>query len=348
MAKMNTKRMDYSVEQLRVLLSIMVITMHVVADTIYVADIHSIEYKVLLAYTCLCRGAVPCFLMLSGAFSKCHIKKAVKKASLYVGLCVLVTELYGLNDVLLSSSGLEEFDPVSVLFQYKYHLWYLFAFVATTLVGPIFVAAVEKKPELYQYIFSLYLMFFIVPNTLNLFLPNTALLRFIGMYSPGLPAYSMYYLMGKYLYAHRKQITSWVVRSRFCYLGATVCIFALEYMKTWQNQYHGDVLFENFNVFVMLQALALFFLGIHFPAIRIKILPILAKAGLTIYLVHVFFVDWLTKFGFLSTFLTPLIGVPLKVICVYLLSLMIFLLFRTGYIWLRRLRNRKRPVNGSL
>jgi len=324
---------DYSVDRLRVLLCLMVITMHVVADRIYAAQPGSLEYHVLLGYTCLCRAAVPCFFMISGAFSRYDLKKAVKNALVFTAVLVAAAELYRVSDILLASGSMADFHPVEAFFQYKYHLWYLFHFVTVSLVGPILVAAVEARAGLEKYVIGLLLLFTVLPNTVSLFVGNVLPLRFLEMFDPHLPGYLLYYLLGRVLYARREALCRLRWLPVAGYLLSSGLIFTLERWKTVSQGYQGDVFFFNFNALILCQAVAVFCMGLRLPGTERKGLSALSGAGLAVYIVHVFFIDWLTKFGFRADFIHPALGVPLKVLCVYLLSVGVALLFR----WAARL-----------
>lgn len=176
---MNTKR-ESNYDLLRIISAIAVIVIHVSATYVnaftnkeFFGYINFDHAFVSCLYNALSRFAVPCFIMLSGAFllnddRNADYKYFYKKSFKNLGITTIIfSVLYFLYSLLKSIASVYIKDkkltvlanPIKALIKGEpfYHMWYLYMIIGVYILVPIIIRfkndVGEKKFEIVSYVF---------------------------------------------------------------------------------------------------------------------------------------------------------------------------------------------------
>jgi len=326
---------------LRIIACVMVVVMHVVADGIYVTIPGTFQWYVLTGFMTVCRPAVPVFFILSGMFAReANWIRSVRKALRYVLLFWIIMALYQMPEAIENATALGDV-LLQGMHQEKYHLWFLREYILMLLYAPFVTAACERQPKLAAYGTGLFIVGTVIMQSIRMHFGGHpvvwAVIRFLPDVNLG---YMGYFLMGKLIMQSRNHIS---VRSTAALCAGGVMGAALVFVMTHVSSMHQGALIESYysnyylGVFLMALAWTVMFLQFHIPGKWHAAISGIASRTLGIYLVHVFVIDMITKMGFHAQRITTVIGVPLKTVLVFAISLGLCLIWEKLAGMLRRI-----------
>lgn len=334
---------NYQIDLLRVVACIMVIVMHVVPDVKYSTVPLSFEFKVLSFYDCACRAAVPVFFMITGAFNNsANINKAIKKAFFFFVLYIVfdtgyafLDTLYNYRDGLIETSLLETFKDKFI--HYKFHLWYLPAYISVVLAMPIINAAKRNCLEIEKYMCGLFLVFTVFKSTINDFFANSTvffpqILNTFNFYT--ISDYLGYAVLGGILITHSFNKMQKAVIHLTSLIGFIV-LYVLTQRASQVKGWYDETFFDRTNIFLFVIAVSLFvfFKDLKLSKWSINITKLISPYTIYIYLIHVFFTELLTRKGWYSISVNPIVGIPIKTLFCLICSFSVAYIVRS--IWCR-------------
>lgn len=338
----------FPMDILRVIACLMVIILHVVADGIY--EDWTSDSTVLVVWDTFSQGAVLIFFMLSGAFSTgTSIKKSLKKSAYYFILFVVFKLLFTFWDTYwydngISVSGLLD-KGITDLTISKYHLWFLPEFIVVTLLAPLINVAVKQIKNADIYLSVLFIIFDIAME--NTFIIGSSGYElnitkwFLGVLPMHFTSGIGYFCIGKSIYNHIIEnkdkikkpgiylmftgILWFIVKIVMCLatIAKSSAIGAFEY-SMFDSQglltLAASVFFFSFFSLITAIAPTVTWNRNGCKALIYKAIETIVPCTLCVYLIHPFFVDYLTIIGFKPLAFNPIISVPLKTILVFLIS----------------------------
>lgn len=229
---------------------------------------------------------------------------------------------------------------------YKYHLWYLPAYITVLFISPIIVKIMDDKDEeLIRYLIIVFVIFGSLSNTISVAIRGFDNLNFlnnyIGFFSTFMTENHIgYFVLGRWLINYKVNEKS----KKIIWLMGGISTICLYYLTTFYSGLHGcgdDRWLSTLNIFVLMQAMALFifFLDFKVPDVLNKLIRLIAPTTFVIYLVHVFFLDWSYRLGVFNGTkicgieVNCIVGIPLRVMIIYLLSYVV------SFIWMNVKRN---------
>lgn len=349
---------NLSMDFLRIVACLMVITLHVTAEGVYANPT-----PILIIYHCITAGAAPLFFMLSGAFTRGDdIRKYILKALSMVALFIIFQFLFTISDCFfqyktISLPLLQELGITSFRIS-KYHLWYLPAYASVLLIAPIINAASERNPSIIKYLCGLFFVYTMIPELFSLAGIDWDISRKLNELIPIQPlGYIGYYCLGRILYDHfssrsaRKQMIRLAALILWCTSVAATSLVTLINSKSAGNFDPAKI--DRFSPLILLSDSLLFIVfatgslndsGLLEALYRIncnKFVSLIVSCSLWIYLIHPFFMDFLSDFGFNCLSFNSIVSVPLKVISVFLLSLIFGLICNVTIRLLRNLYSKR-------
>lgn len=328
---MNQRASERAIQMdlLRIAACIMVIVIHVVADGIYIVDVHSEKWTVLTSYNNLCRGAVPLFFMLSGMFSRsADWKKALKKASMYLLLYVIWTAIYCVAEVYESHCVLywDNAPLIEAFFRGmldpNYHLWFIPAFIGVIVFSPAVNGLAERYPQMIDYLTAIFAVGTLGVETIKtIFYRQPDILAWLEM----LPDFSMgyvgLYVLGRWMHHHKAWLCK---RQGWIYLlglGSLVAVFMGTRSASFAVNETNNLFYDHFSLFVTLQAVAwiTLFWQFRIPTCLHGVIKWTAANTLFIYLVHVMVIDVMLWNGIYAHKIHWLLGVPIKTAAVFVI-----------------------------
>lgn len=335
--KSNLRNM--SMDILRVIACLMVITLHVTAEGVYQRPTSA-----LITLHCVTAGAAPLFFMLSGAFTQetCirkYVFKALKMVILFFFFHVffIVSDCFFIHGT-ITLPLLYDLGITSLRIN-KYHLWYLSEYAGVLLIAPIINSAVKSNKSIIKYICGLFFIYTIIPELLSSvgIQLNTAtkLNEIIPLQPIG---YIGYFCLGKMLFYHysvssnkrRATISTALVLWVLVVSAASVItISASASTERFDTSKVG-----RFSPLVLIADTLLFIVfavgsnnhsskrNISNHSIFQKLMGQIVPCSLWIYLIHPFFMDLFLHWGLSCQSIPTLVSVPLKVILVFIPSLL--------------------------
>ena len=334
-----SKQRNLSMDLLRVIACFIVVAVHANSSWKYF-PIDSPQWRVTIGYESFVRSAVLLFFMISGAFGRStDIKKGLKKAIYYIIVFFLISLFYSVNDAILDMSYGRRTSVSNILngiLDYKYHLWFLPAFTFLTFVSPFInrLFNSEKGKKVIWGYLIIWILFGIILRTAQIVTDGVSQFGMIGSnlskfgFTPILSENPIgSYCLGRILMERKR--TSKVNLGLFITgIVSSLIIWALTVIYS-KNLGSFDARFmDDTTVFILIQGIA-WFCFVSGLSVSQKLSGILEKIvphTFGIYLIHVFFVDWLTRikvFGevtFCGIYIHPLIQVPLRLLTVFILS----------------------------
>ena len=348
---MNTeqpKERNAAMDLARIVAILMVIGIHVTSP-LTKGDITSLKWHAAVSWSSLCRSANLLFFMISGAFYKdAPIGKTVKKIIKYTIIFFAVSLLYSISDAVRGSVFEGNAIGLSQILKgvagYKYHLWYLPAYIFVLSIAPILVKVIDNdNGRLTEYMLGIWFVFAILTDTCVTAVNGFGKLEPIGKLAAFCSSLVFltgnhvgYFILGRYL--SKKQ---YLKKTRIgIYALGLLSTAALYFLTDWYSRYagKGDTRwFGSFNIFVLLQAAAVFVLfnSITVTGKRARTVSRIGKCTFGIYLFHVLFLDWggdlniLTDSGIGGLKINPVVNIPLQVLLVFLASFVIVFAVRT-------------------
>ncbi len=325
---MQKKKILY-LDILRIIASIAVISIHVVALYWDKYPVDSFEWCAFNFYDSISRWAVPVFCMISGVLfldptRKVSIKNLITKNSFrmitaFTGWSLL----YAIYTYDIAEIGIKGF--ILKVIGGHYHMWYIFLIVGFYLTVPLFRRISSQKALTEYFILLSILATFIVPfigdlpglNVVNTITSKSFLLITAG--------YTPYFFIGYYI---NKFGLPKIIEKIIIILGpisfiATifgtlyVSVKADKFVNLFYHPFSLTVLFEALFIFVAVKEVCKEKEPKKAPQ---KIIDTLSKDSFGVYMVHIFVLLFLQKFGFDAVTFNPFIAIPLNIITAYFIS----------------------------
>ena len=312
----------------------------------FAGAVGSFDWVSALAWNCLVRSAVPLFLLCSGALLL-PPQKNVTIASVWkkyipriLAALLFWAAAYAAFDLLLmwrrgegvTAAMLGDMLRNLLLFNHKSHLYYLHITLLVYALLPVtrsFVAKAEQK-TLY-YALGVWFILSSVYPTLRAVSPLGRLYGIPAQYviNPSWGAVGL----GVLGYVLTKDAAKRRPREfALLYLLSTAVTFGGTWIASLKAGALYDVFLQGNAPFVYLQAVSIY--GFFVSSMQNKQgkrwLETVSRASFCIYLVHLFFLDYLTSHGFAAGIYSPIWAVPA----------LVFALFLGGFaawLWLRRI-----------
>lgn len=344
-----TTERNQSMDLLRIIASIMVVFTHITIDWKY-KDYGSFGWRVSIIYDCITTSAVPVFFMLSGAFYKNDefiIARTKNKAIRFILLFFISSIFYTFSDLIYTK--LNEnliwggYEFLEKCLKYKYHLWYIPAYIYVLLAAPLVVSSLDKEKKYYSYVIGIWILFSIVFNTLYIlcsgsenslfdilrkFFDRIAGLCFLTGNNIG------FFITGRYLKNQKLK-----VRTRRCIYSISIFSLVISYVLTEVYSFKMQSYFVDWLksscVLVIAEAVGLFVLFDNIHINNSRIIKKITECTLGVYLVHVLFLDWLKRLNFFEhnmiwgIYFNPLVNIMFRTAIVYSLSLILVLVYKS-------------------
>jgi len=326
------KNRDLSLDLLRILSAISVITIHVSGDNWNKVNVHSFEWQTFNFYESLVRFSVVAFVMISGVFlldasHKLTLSDLYKKKILRFVLMFIVWSLFynfifsgsnnfinNITDSLLESEGTT-------------HLWFLKMIIGLYILVPI-LRKVVSDAQVVKYFLFIYVAFLFIYQLGKLestemiyeqFFTETSMLiplGFIGYFIAGYYFKRMINLNKKArTYIYMVGIAGFIITL----LGSAI----VSHIKGTPT----ELLYDNLTPNVAMATLGIFtFFNYRVSKIKFsdktkKIITNISECTLGIYLLHPLFIYLLGHFGINTLSVNPILSVPIIVLTVLILSL---------------------------
>lgn len=233
--------------------------------------------------------------------------------------------------------GMNLIDALGVFVAGKYHLWFLNTILGLYIVTPL-VRKITESKKLTEYFLIIGIVFtFIIPRTivllesLNINIMSMAALgistAFSKMYFHFTLGFVFYYVLGFYIAKYdikeslRKfSLILWII-------GYTLTL-TLTIWYCNKIGYASELFHANFSTGVLLMSVGIFIFAKYFLSKLkisekgVKIVKHLSKYSLGVYLVHVLVLDEIKNiFNFID--ISPMISMPIMVICIFIISYVI-------------------------
>lgn len=327
----------------RIVATFMVICMHVTATWKY-GKPTTLEWHVSEIYDALCRSAVPLFFMMSGAFYKNQcVSKTIIKIFRYIVVFFAISLVYTINDMVLGTQ--ETGNLLERILNYKYHLWYLPAFVYVLSIAPLIVKIMDsdENGQLTRYMLALWIIFGICMNTISIGTEGWGVFSRINRLSNFISSFAFlsknnhvgYFILGRYMI---KAKTTKKQRNTIYLLGilSTVALYGLTVVYSYYDGKGDNRWMSTLNIFVLLQAIGLFefFKNLNLDDKLSMTTGKLKEYTFGIYLVHVLFLEWADKLNIfceneiMGFGIATILVTPLRVVVIWLMSLFFVWIFQ--------------------
>jgi len=300
------------IEELRIIAAFAIVLLHIASTKVKSTSLlYEDCFLPLSFYHTITRFAVNCFIMISGALllrpeKELTISTLIKK---YIARVVAIfaawSAVYVVVDVIKAvSKGSDiSFSGLCSDFVYgHYHLWYLYMLAGLYLITP-FLKELVKHKQLMEYFFVLCIIFYLLPNTLQLWSPAYKFTQTITnskMIFHFVRGYVVYYIMGYYLTHYKlKNCFRYII-----YIGGFLgivygIIFGILFSRwggaTTQVPYNNNTV----NIFLFSCAVFLFFAEIRSKKVhterKTKFITFLGAQTLGVYVMHPLFVDYISS-----------------------------------------------------
>jgi surface polysaccharide O-acyltransferase-like enzyme len=311
-----------SLDFLRVIATLAVVWLHVSAVVVVSnPDVHSITWWTGNIADAFSRWCVPVFVMISGALlfsasaNPTPIEFYKKRTRRLLPPIVFWTLIYVVfREYTESTFSLKTAATSIIKGAPYYHLWYLYMVVGLYFVTPFLRPLVsgihsDSLRLLIAGCFTISAIESALGHTSTTFLPR--FLPFIG-----------YFLAGYYLLSHPNNLSSRLLVSIFLVCGVFIAIgtgtlFPLLGPKSW------DIMYSYLNPIVIVMSLCIFLLFAKKEvalSITLGLFQRIAPIALGVYLVHPFWLWFLSKFGVTGFLMHPLVGIPITTLLAFTLS----------------------------
>ncbi len=333
---------NLSMDILRIIACMMVITLHVTADLFY--NPWSSDMTIMAVYYCLSAGAVPLFFMMSGAFSNgTSISKSLRKILYFFILFVIFKCLYDVWDLFiennLSFSALYYEKRITDLTIHKYHLWYIPEYMMVLLAAPVINSAAKQNKKIPAFLSVLFILYTILlPSSSPITLPGGIRTNPIEAILEALPVNITlgigYFCIGKTVYnfiREKEELLKKRKTALYAVIAFWIIVIILMSYITITRSVSGaafddtKILRETWLVFF--SNVPLFAIFCMIPLYRDRkakdhrIVSALIPCTLYIYLIHPLFAELYRHLGFNSLSFYPALSVPVLDILVLIPSL---------------------------
>lgn len=332
----SSNKRNLGMDLTRVVASLMVVSMHVTASWKY-GVLSTPEWHISEFYDSLCRSAVPLFFMISGAFYKNRpASRTVRKIIYYIAVFFGISLIYAIDDAYLGSRMGERPNWLEGVLNYKYHLWYLPAYIFVLSAAPVLVKAIDSNEEnaMYKYLLGLWMFFGIGLNTVITAMNGLDSWRLFNRYCQFISSFAFmtgnhmgYFVLGRFLI--KKEFTD--SEKRVIYALGVLSTVALYTLTVWYSYHLGrcdERWMGTMNLFIFLQATAVFefFKNMSVDSKYANAIGEVSTYTFGIYLVHVLFLDWARVKGvfqgckIMGLSIHPALLIPIEAVIVWLTS----------------------------
>ena len=300
---------------LRIIATIAVIVIHIVAIPLLQQDVKSINFTIYTIIDSLARFSVPVFFMMSGAlflgnketnYKKLYFKNILR---LFICLCIFFffysyLGTYFTTNKLLNTNEIKNIIKSFLSGKLYIHLWFLYYIIALYIISPLLkklVINLNEKKDIYYYIILMFIFIGILPtlSEFKIFRHIEFLNNFnLGFFS----GYISYFVLGYLLDNYELNKKEYKAINILGIIGILTISIGTIFLSI---RYKGlsDILFEYESFPVMLYSI---FIYINAKKIFSKITltnkqekKIVKLSSLTfgIYLIHLFFINILLVYN---------------------------------------------------
>lgn len=340
---MNKREIEFDLMRLMAMLA--VIVTHVCGSEIHTLSVNSSDFIWLNMIRAALTWDVPIFVMISGRFfldirRRITIKRIYTKYIKHLVIAFLAWSfVYTIYYMTVSyMNGNNVFDMwKEYIFEFltgPYHMWYIFMIIALYIITPILRKISEEKKMMEYFILLFFVSQFIqqygahlpiIGETITTILNKSYFCMTLG--------YTGYFILGYYLFryqiSNKKEIALYILTIfsvLFSCVGTTFQSMQdgvlNEFISTYQTP---NVIIESCGIYV-------FFIkkryGIKFNNYVENFILTLGKWGLGIYFVHALVLEILSFTGISPILITPLFGVGLMSIVVFIISIILVWILR--------------------
>jgi len=339
---LTTTKRQYWVDYLRIFSSFLVVLIHVSAIGWY-NTVLTKNWISSTIFSSLAHCAVPLFFMISGMFlldtkKELPIKKLLLHNFFKIYSIYVISMLgYGAWMLLqihtLQSLPLDSLNSILyILFQGNSYLWFLPALCGIYLLLPllrIITGSGEKGKKAIEYYLIIFMLIRLSVYTISALNLSTFLDIQLNTYLSFVPFnnYLAYFFLGYYLntYGLSKKLT-YLVKGLF--IPSVLFLTGIPILQLYLNRPVNQNIFDSFSIFTYITTINLF---LFFKSRKKrtlstraeKVLITCSNCTLSIYVLHAFVIDVLTKLG-ISIWLGPFyISIPLITLFVFLITLLL-------------------------
>lgn len=340
MINKNNSQMDYNMDLLRILASLMVIVIHVSAYNFLDTPTKSIEWLSYDMYDSIVRSAVPIFLMISGAFFlndkiQNNLKKLYTK-NIFKLVLVFVIWSFIYATFCVFTKRIDSNNFLGSIIAGHFHLWFIPIIIGIYIISPFIYRFVKNSDEK---IFKYFLIIFISATLLKTisYLQFLPCYEYITLFLGLLPIdiickHYSYFILGYFLYNYdvSKKFTKTiyilsVISIFLCFIG---CYILSRYLG-----YNNSDLMSGFSIFTVIEAIGLFLFfknhSFDSKSVFSKRVADIANCTLGIYMIHMLVLYILFDCNLIQIrSFNTILSVPIISILIFVISLVIVYLIK--------------------
>lgn len=322
--EINNMKRDQRLDFLRIVSMILVIIIHVAnCYCRNFSNISNLSYFISVVFNAISRISVPIFFMISGSLlanKKYDKKKYLARIKKFSIILVIWTIIYLLWENLYL--GKTNFNFTQLIFSpERAHLWYLYAIIAIYIAQPFASAIVNNisKEEKKLFVILWLLFYGVIYSLKTLF--NLNIIYQIPIISG--TYYLGYFIIGNFIYQMKdiKEYKKYNNKLIIIFVLSTLITILTTYFISIKTNRYYDAMFAYRSIFIMLSSISIFALALINDKKNSKIIDILPKYSLGIYLIHGIFLD-IIKNIFNIYQIPSIIGIPLYTTIIFILSLL--------------------------
>lgn len=338
---MKQKR-DYNLDILRIIATFMVIVIHVCAYYWYTTPITDFNWKVYTFYDSIVLSAVPIFIMISGCLfldnnKKIDIKKLyLKNIGKLIFLYFIFSIVYILYNISVKNATYNLSSFIKATITGPHHFWYIPVIIGLYIITPLLRKITMKcDKNLFKYFVFLFIFgsFFKTLSYLT-FIPGFSCLKLLINLLPIniICQYYSYFILGYMLY--KFNISKKIVK--YLQVIGIISILLCAILTYYLSKYNGVndcALMENFSIFILFEAIALFLFiknkKIIFKEKNAAIVTMISSCTLGIYIIHVLIMNFLFDFNIIHIYdFNSVLSIPIISILIFIICLTIVYLYK--------------------
>lgn len=336
------KNRIYYLDFLRITSIFSVIVLHTAAYNIEHVEPGSFDWMVFNCYDGLVRWSVPVLVMISGTLFLSENKQVTLSSlhSKYIRRIVTAfffwSTIYAYVDIKCGNNDISSF--VITIFKGHYHLWFLFMLIGLYLIIPLLRQITSSQLYIRYFLVLSVIFTFVLPTAIDVLKYGHSVFNVELAYSLKdivesilsdmkfyfTLGYVAYFVGGYYL--NKIEICRKIEFIIYAcgITGYILTIFASLIVTSHYGSHHD--FYGNNQIGVMFEALAVFTFGKcriskwFYNCKRLHILDYLSNASFGIYLVHALVLEQFARIVFDTTFINPILSVPIIAVIVLLIS----------------------------
>lgn len=331
---------NLNLDILRSVACFMVIFLHVSAQYYHSNSIYSFNWNIYNFYDSCVRSSVPLFIMISGVFflmpqreittKKLYLKHVLKLVIIYL----VWSTIYTIYNIYTKACIINTKSIIASIIQGPYHFWYIPMIIVLYIISPILKKITKEiDKSTIRYFVIVFIISCIVKTISDLsILPFYNGIKLICNIIPIeiICQYYSYFLLGYFLYYIDISELQKKIIYIFGFASPIVCTILTFYLSK-NVQSANPVLYDNFSIFTLFEAISifLFFKNRKYENKKItkKVICELSKCTLGIYLMHILLINVITSKIDLSNY-NALLMVPLISIIIFMFSFIITFILR--------------------